>query len=75
MMFVIFAYYFVLKMFVIVGDDAFFQSDLAGASWGRWARPGLMLGWSAGSGCSSLLQKEQERRRAGEGFARGRSDA
>ena len=28
-----------------------------------------MLGWSAGSGCGSSLQKEQERRRAGRGFA------
>ena len=31
-------------------DDAFFQPDWAGACWGRWARPGLMLaGWSTGS--------------------------
>ena len=57
------------------GDDAFFQPDWAGACWGRWAGPGLMLGLSAGSGCGSSLQKEQERRRAGRGFARGRSDA
>ena len=56
-------------------DDAFLNRNWAGACRGRWARPGLMLGWSAGSGCSSPLQKEQERRRAGEGFARGRSDA
>ena len=56
-------------------DDAFFQPDWAGACWGRWAGPGLMLSWSAGSGCGSSLQKEQERRRAGRGFARGRSDA
>ena len=29
-------------------DDAFFQPDWAGACWGRWAGPGLLLGWSAG---------------------------
>ena len=30
-------------------DDAFFfQSDWAGACRGRWARPGLLAGWSAG---------------------------
>ena len=56
-------------------DDAFFQPDWAGACWGRWGGPGLMLGWSAGSGCGFSLQKEQERRRAGRGFARSRSDA
>ena len=33
-----------------------------------------LLGWSAGSGCGTSLQK-QERRRVGRGFARGRSDA
>ena len=56
-------------------DDAFFQSDCAVACWGRWAGPGLMQGWSAGFGCCSSLQKEQERRRAGGGFARSRSNA
>ena len=35
---------------------------------------GLMVGWSEGSGCGSSLQKEQERRRVGGGFARSRSD-
>ena len=35
----------------------------------------LLLGWSAGSGCGAPLQKEQERGRAGRGFARSRSDA
>ena len=34
-----------------------------------------MLSWSAGSGCGFSLQKEQERRSAGRGFARSRSDA
>ena len=42
-------------------DDAFFQPDWARACWSRWAGPGLMLGWSIGSGCGSSLQKEQER--------------
>ena len=31
--------------------------------------------WSAGSGCDTPLQEEPARRRAGEGFVRGRSDA
>ena len=62
-----------LPNFII--DDAFFQSDWAGACLGRWVVSGLMLGWSAGSGCGSSLQKEQERRRAGRGFVRSRSDA
>ena len=35
---------------------------------------GLLLGWSAGSGCGTPLQR-QERRWVGEGFARDRSDA
>ena len=35
------------NLFII--DDVFFQPDWVGACWGRWAGPGLMLGWSAGS--------------------------
>ena len=31
------------------GDDAFFNWNWVGACWGRWAGPGLILGWSAGS--------------------------
>ena len=58
-----------------ITDDAFFNPNWVGACWGRWAGPGLMLGWSAGSECDSYLPKEQERRRAGRGFARSRSDA
>ena len=57
-------------VFRTIDDDAFFQPNWAGAYRGRWAGPGLMLGWSAGSGCGSSLQKEQERRRASTGFAR-----
>ena len=38
-------------------DDAFFQPYWAGACWGRWAGPGLMLGWSAGFRCGFSLQK------------------
>ena len=37
--------------------------------------PGPMLGWSISSGCGYSLQKEQEIRRVGRGFARNRSDA
>ena len=40
-----------------------------------WAGVGSLQCWSTGSGCGTLLQKEPEGRRAGEGFARGRSDA
>ena len=45
---------------------------------------GLLLGWSAGSGCGAtdlrslnqaLLYKNKKERGVGEGFARGRSDA
>ena len=42
---------------------------------GYWivgAKVGLLQCWSAGFGRGILLQKEQGRRRAGEGFARGR---
>ena len=36
----------------------------------------LLLGWSAGSGCGSSLQKRTRRKKgAGGGFARGRFDA
>ena len=35
---------------------------------------GQRLGWSAGFGCGTSLQK-QERRWVGRGFVRGRSDA
>ena len=59
----------------LASDDAFFQPDWVGACWGRWAGPGLLLGWSAGSMRGSSLQKEQEIRKVGRGFARGRSDA
>ena len=71
-------------------DDVFFQSNWAGACWGRWVgtrvtvdwsegsglsgKIGLLLGWSAGTGCGTPLQR-QERIRVGGGFARGRSDA
>ena len=30
-------------------DDAFFNRNLAGAWRGHWARPGLLVGWDAGS--------------------------
>ena len=49
------------------------------ADWdaGYWivgAGVGRCCCWSAGSGCDTPLQEEPARRRAGEGFARGRSD-
>ena len=72
-------------------DDAFFNRNWAGACRGRWAEPGLMLGWSAGSWIVGaeigMLQcwfagsgrgtplQKQERRGVGEGLARSRSDA
>ena len=69
----------------------FFNRNWAGACGGRWAGPGSMAGWSADSwivgGEVGLLQcwsagsergtplQKQERRRVGEGFARGSFDA
>ena len=38
-----------------------------------WGKIAAML--TCGLGCGILMQKEPEGRRAGEGFARGRSDA
>ena len=72
-------------------DDASFQPDWAEACWGRWAGPGLLASWYAGSWIVGaevgLLQcwsagskrgtplQKQERRGVSEGFARGHSDA
>ena len=69
----------------------FFNRNWAGACGGRWAGPGSMTGWAAGSWIVQfevgLLQRwsagsgrgtplqKQERRGISEGFARGRSDA
>ena len=61
-------------MLVYTTDDAYFQPDRAGACWGRWAGLGLLWTGLKALDRRSPLQK-QERRRAGEGFARGRSDA
>ena len=44
-------------------------------SWIVGAEEGLLQCLSACSGRGTPLQKEQERRRVGEGFARSRSDA
>ena len=41
-------------------DDAFFQSDWAGACGGRWAGPGLLLGWSVGTGVAFLYKNKKE---------------
>ena len=49
-----------VDIYIYVFDDAFFQPDWATACWGRWAGPGLLLGWSTSSGYGSSLQKEQE---------------
>ena len=69
----------------------FFQPELGWSCRGRWAGPGLLAGWAAGSWivwvevgslqCWSAGSErgtplqKQERRGVGEGFARGRSDA
>ena len=69
----------------------FFNQNWVGACGGRWAGPGSMAGWSAGSWIVGaevgLLQcwsagsergtplQKQERRGVGEGFACGCSDA
>ena len=63
-----------ILILIILIDDAFFNRDWAGACRGRWAGPGLLADWVAGSGCGTPLQN-QERKRVGEGFARGCSDA
>ena len=52
--------------------------SMAGWSAGSWiigAEVGLLQCWSEGSGRGTPVQEEQERRRAGRGFARSRSDA
>ena len=41
-------------------DDAFFQPDWAGACRGRWAGPGLLLGWSASSDVALLYKNKKE---------------
>ena len=51
---------------------------LAGWAAGSWivgAEVRLLQCGSAGSGCGTPLQEEQERRGVDESFARGRSDA
>ena len=63
----IYIYIYILMM-------PFFNRNWVGACGGRWAGPGSMAGWAAGSGRGTPLQK-QERRGVGEGFARGHSDA
>ena len=55
-------------------DDAFFNRNWVRACWGRWAGPGSLAGWSAGSGRGHSLQKARKKG-VGERFARGRSDA
>ena len=59
----------------VVGPEPGLLWTDAEGSWIVGAEVGLLQCWSAGSGCGSSLQKEQERRRVGRGFARGRSDA
>ena len=49
----------------IIFDDAFFQPDWAGACWSRWAGPGLLLGWSAGTSVSLLCKNKKEEGSAG----------
>ena len=53
-------------------DDAFFQPDWAGACWIIGPEIGLLLGWSAGSGCGAndlqslnmaLLCKDKKKKR------------
>ena len=43
----------------------FFQPDWARACWGRWAGPGLLLGWSAGTGVALLCNNKKEEGSAG----------
>ena len=46
-------------------DDAFFQPDWAGTCRGRWAGPGLLLGWSTGTGVALLCKNKKEEGSAG----------
>ena len=39
----------------------FFNWNWAGVCRGRWAGPGLLAGWSAGSGHDTPLQKQERR--------------
>ena len=55
-------------------DDGFFNRDWAGACWGHWAGTRAAVGLVHRLRRCAPLQR-QERRRVGEGFARGRSDA
>ena len=45
----------------MVPDDAFFNRNWVGACRGRWAGSGLLLGWSAGSGRGTSLQKTRKK--------------
>ena len=68
----------------------FFNRNWAGECRGRWAGPGLLAGWAAGSwivwvevgslqcwsvGSGRGTPLQKQGRRVGEGFARGSSDA
>ena len=46
-------------------NDAFFQPDWVGACGGRWAGPGLLLGWSAGIDVALLCKNKKEKGPAG----------
>ena len=43
----------------------FFQPDWAGAYGGRWAGPGLLLGWSTGTSVARLCKNKKEEGSAG----------
>ena len=43
----------------------FFQPNWAGACEGRWDGPGLLLGWSAGTGVALLCKNNKEEGPAG----------
>ena len=46
-------------------DDAFFQPNWARGCWGRWAGPGLLLGWSLGTAIALLYKNKKEEGSAG----------
>ena len=59
----------------IVWDEVGMLLGWPAGYWIVGAKVGLLQCWFAGFGRGTLLQNEQGRKRVGEGFARGRSNA
>ena len=57
--------YYYFQYFIYLNDDAFFQSDWVRACGGRWAGPGLQLGWSVGIDVALLCKNKKKEGPAG----------